>query len=334
MKTIGSRFLILFICIFPSLPVFAQDAPLADLLSNAKTCFENGDYQKARQYIKVYAVKDGNQQIALEISSKCKSCEEFLTTANKAYIEGDLQTAEQFYLKLKELNPKHPDIQEMIDKCRNTKDIQEDSASVQSVAPTISDKEQKTRDKLSLKSFKSFLFDNEYCNKKQNRYIAWSVVGTGYPWNLVTGIENRFGGIMGLGLYGDIGMDFTRITVNDDYDNYAHCIKTTFRYSLGLKIYLYKGLFLDFGTSSISTPADVDVDFFVGSSLESDEKEKVRKMVSVGRGPHFNIGYNYVGDLSHGDAYFLGVNFGFSHDVVNKKTIPSFNLKMGVAWGR
>ena len=60
--------------------------------------------------------------------------------------------------------------------------------------------------------FKDFLKDrdNPYCKAKRNRYIAWVVAGAGYPWNVVTGIELRGGGILGLGGYADIGVDFSQ----------------------------------------------------------------------------------------------------------------------------
>lgn len=179
------------------------------------------------------------------------------------------------------------------------------------------------------------LQDSEYHQKKQkdqNKYIAWGIVGTGHPWNLVSGIEYRGGGIVGFGLYGDIGMDFTRITVSNGH-NYAHCTKTTFRYNGGLKFFPYRGLFLDCGYGSIA-PATAEVKFDYIYLLDADDIIKIRKQVSTGHGPHIHIGYNLVTNLSKGSGFFLGINGGILYDVINKKTAPSFNLKIGVAWRR
>ena len=338
MRNFYHKMSVLFICAISSLSIFAQTDPKNDFLTSAKTCIEKGEYQNARSLIVKYAANDGDKQIATELSSKCKSCEEYLSKANTAYIEGDLWTAEYYYTKLKELNPKHPNIQQLIDKCQNTKNVKKEPAPVQQ--PTVQTQVQsnssttlmKEKGKSSHKSLKSFLFDNEYCKNKQNKYIAWSCVGAGYPMNLVSGIEFRGGGIIGLGLYSDFGADFTRITVNEYHmsNDVEHCLKTTFHYDIGLKLFPYKGFFLDFGYGSVApTSAEVDYEGY----YNDNDASKIRKMVSTGHGFLFHIGYNYVGKYNEGLArFFFGFNTGFAHDSVNEKKYPSVNLKIGCAW--
>ena len=337
------KILLLCLCLVCILPIHAQDTK-EHYLANAKTCFEKGEYQEARSFIVKYAMKDGDKQTAKELSTKCKSCEEYLSWANSCYIEGDFWTAERYYTKLKELNPQHPNVQSLIDKCKKTKDTKiEDGISINQTQVQPSNPTNRTKGKVksSLKSFKSFLLDNEYCRKKQNKYFAWGILGGGYPFNAVSGFEFRGGGIIGLGLYSDFGVDFTRITVNDYhssygtkvYDDISHVCKTTFHYDIGIKLFPYKGLFLDFGYGSIA-PVSTEVDYEYFSESDEDDKSKVRKMVSTGHGWLFHVGYNYVSKYNDSGQFFFGFNAGWAHDVANDKKYPSINLKLGMAWGR
>lgn len=150
--------------------------------------------------------------------------------------------------------------------------------------------------------------------KKSNYHsdIAWGIAGAGYPWNLVSSIEWRWGGIIGLGLYGDIGMDFTHCG-----KKYGDPITAThFRYAGGLKFYPYRGIFLDCGYGTIC-PAKAESKDFDSS-----------------HGVLFHAGYNLFLTSSGSTGFFLGVSGGASYDVKNMVYAPSINLKIGIAWER
>lgn len=183
--------------------------------------------------------------------------------------------------------------------------------------------------------------NSNYVQKNRNRYIAWSIAGTGYPWNLITGIEFRGGKTVGIGLYGNIGMNFTNIDYSyyyyDGYRKYSYYnkeLKTAFRYAGGLKFYPYKGLFIDcgYGTIAKSKTSFDSLRFFDDDSIE-EQHDKVKKMVENSHGILFHTGYNLVTDLSGGAGFFLGVSAGASYDVINKVFAPSINVKIGVAFG-
>lgn len=186
------------------------------------------------------------------------------------------------------------------------------------------------------KKSKIDLMDNSYCRANKNRYVAWNIAGAGYPWNLVTGIEFRGGGIVGVGLYGDIGMDFTTVeySYRNNWDNVFRekTVKTAFRYAGGVRFYPYKGLFLDCGYGTIAK-ASVDSIAVSYSNHSNDIDNDARKKVENSHGVLFHAGYNLVTNLSDGAGFFLGLSGGASYDVINKVFAPSVNLKIGVAWG-
>ncbi len=208
----------------------------------------------------------------------------------------------------------------------------------------------------SHKSSRRTIFkDDSYFESKKNNYIAWNILGAGYPWNIVSGIEYRGGGVIGFGIYGDIGLDFTSITYEEynghyiwvggtntefvkDTRAFSHVCKTTFRYAGGLKFYPFKGLFVDIGYGTIaSTSARVEkmVTGTPYAFVDKNEAEEIREQITVGHGILFHAGYNLVtGDLSKKAGFLFGINGGLSYDVVNKKTSPSINIKFGIAWGR
>lgn len=179
------------------------------------------------------------------------------------------------------------------------------------------------------------LMDNTYCRANKNRYVAWNIAGAGYPWNLVTGIEFRGGGIVGVGLYGDIGMDFTTISY-DYYDGgkvAGNTVKTAFRYAGGIRFYPYRGLFVDCGYGSIAKTNVSLKGMENGQYKFYSTPEAARAAVQNSHGILFHAGYNLVTDLSNHAGFFLGISGGASYDVINKVFAPSVNLKLGVAWG-
>lgn len=214
-----------------------------------------------------------------------------LNTAIEKLTEGDCNGAQTYYNIYKGMTGEaKPYLEKQINDCRAEKLKQSE----------------KKRSKIDL-------MDNSYCHANKNRYVAWSIAGAGYPWNLVTGIEFRGGGLVGFGLYGDIGMDFTYRA--EGYYTHAST-EVNFRYAGGVKFYPYRGLFLDCGYGTIC-PTYVTAN------------QKLEKS----HGILFHAGYNLVTDLSNGAGFFLGLSGGASYDVINKVFAPSVNLKIGVAWG-
>lgn len=176
--------------------------------------------------------------------------------------------------------------------------------------------------------------DND--SRNGNKYIAWGIAGSGYPWNLVSGLEFRYGKNIGVGAYLDFGMDFTAITVGYlGEDTKAHTTKTSFRYAGGIKFFPYKGLFIDCGYGTIALPKEKILSYkYYGDGLTSDEATSIReKATKTSNGILFHAGYNLVTNLQKGVGFFMGVSAGASYDVHNKVFAPSVNLKIGVAWG-
>ncbi|MCR4665224.1 MAG: hypothetical protein K5660_07650 [Paludibacteraceae bacterium] len=239
---------------------------------------------------------------------------DYLDRVMKELSKENCEGAQKWYDAYKEVSGQFkPSVQALIDDCRVEK--------------------QKKNEKKPKRDY----MESSYCKANKNRYVAWNIAGAGYPWNLVTGIEFRGGGIVGVGLYGDIGMDFTQIEYTYKYgynNNTGHdkTLKTAFRYAGGVRFYPYKGLFLDCGYGTI---AKLSVDnISVPDSYSNDEQPNyAKKEVKNSRGILFHAGYNLVTDLKDGAGFFLGLSGGASYDVLNKIYAPSVNLKIGVAWG-
>lgn len=230
----------------------------------------------------------------------------YLDDSMKELGKGNCEGAQKLYNVYKELSGQSkPSVQTLIDDC-------------------LTEKQKKGEGKKS----KIDLMDNSYCRANKNRYVAWNIAGAGYPWNLVTGIEFRGGGIVGVGLYGDIGMDFTTIDYFDNYGDNVSTVKTAFRYAGGIKFYPYRGLFLDCGYGSIAQ-AKVTLKHYTFYSTPKAAREAVLNS----HGLLFHAGYNLVTNLSDGAGFFLGISGGASYDVIYKVFAPSVNLKIGVAWG-
>lgn len=189
--------------------------------------------------------------------------------------------------------------------------------------------------------FKDFLKDrdNPYCKAERNRYIAWAVVCAGYPWNLGMDIELRGGGILGIGGYADVGMDFSTISCNVKYvDQYitnvhsyeTNVLKISFMYNGGVRLF-YKGVFLSFGYGSVArvNPA-ISLEYYATPGGDDVVKTDARERVHNGHGVRVNVGYNLVAPSA--DGFFLGVSGGFAYDIVNKVVVPSFNLKLGMSF--
>ncbi len=185
-------------------------------------------------------------------------------------------------------------------------------------------------------------------------YVAWTIASGGFPWNATSGISSRFGGVVGIGFYGDVGVDLTRITVEKtstttkyDYNldryvtagektGYWYVTRTTFHYAGGIKFFPYNGLYLACGYGSIVKPfANVKYDKYGGNN-DKDGKVAVRKMIPAPtHGLLLHIGYDVVPTYSYEEydcAFFLSISGGVSYDMITKEYMPFANLKIGVAW--
>lgn len=238
-----------------------------------------------------------------------KDYSEYLDSTLVNLKKGNCDAAQKFYNVYKELaGETKPSIEVLIEDCKKEKQ----------------QKEENHKSKFSI-------MDNSYCNANKNRYVAWGIAGAGYPWKLITSIEFRGGGVVGVGLYGDIGMDFTNIeykTYSVYGDTYrTQTLKTSFRYAGGIRFFPYRGLFIDCGYGTISKSSISLTDVYYSSDATA------KKAVQSSHGLIFHAGYNLVTDLSYGVGFFMGISGGASYDVINKEFAPSINLKLGIAWG-
>lgn len=265
----------------------------------------------------------------------------YLNKAKEQLGKGECEKAERNYRHYKELaHDSLPQLHRQIQECiRVQKEAQHYvDTEIVFVPVQVSTSEPKVEPKEEPKKenkFKDFLKDrnNPYCKAGRNRYIAWTIVSAGYPWNVGTGVELRGGGILGLGGYADIGVDFSRFscTINDYDNNYRphswhnDLTKVTFHWDGGIRFY-YKGLFLSFGYGTIGRNGAVEIAFSLG---ESSNDEAIKKKLRVGHGPNFHVGYNMV---TSEWGFFLGVSGGLTYDVVYKVVAPSVNLKLGMSF--
>ena len=186
-------------------------------------------------------------------------------------------------------------------------------------------------------------FENFKCGTKSRNgksYVAWAIAGGGFPWNVTSGISSRFGGAVGIGFYGDVGVDFTRITVdyydNNVYGHYDNVTRGTFRYAGGIKFFPYNGLYLACGYGSIVKPfANVKYEEYFNIDSDNDKIAVRKKVPSPTHGLLLHIGYDVVPTEhfnNRGYALFLSINGGVSYDMTTKEYMPSVNLKIGCAW--
>ena len=165
--------------------------------------------------------------------------------------------------------------------------------------------------------------------KKGSCDIAWGIAGVGYPWNLATSFNFRYGSIVGLGLYADIGAAFTHVSVESTDNYFASTTVTRLHYAAGAKFYMYQGLNVGCGYGSLHNPLE-RVKYNFGAELDKNEAKAVRKQFNDKRhGLLVHAGYDWYSDF----LLFLGFNGGISYDFDNKKIEPMFNLKIGLSFG-
>ena len=174
---------------------------------------------------------------------------------------------------------------------------------------------------------------NKQKNKKNDYsggYIAWGIAGAGYPWNLTTSFNFRYGGIVGFGLYADLGLDFTHVNVKcGQYSDFSYTTVTTFHYAGGIKFYPYRGINIGCGYGSVHTPK-INTTYYYYGSFDSDDAKVVRQSLQnevKSHGLLVHGGY----DLAY-NMFYLGFNAGASFDFNHKVIAPFANIKIGVAF--
>lgn len=181
----------------------------------------------------------------------------------------------------------------------------------------------------------------------KERYVAWRIVGAGYPWNLTSGVNFRYGfyEFLGIGAYLDLGADFTHVNVTLVSGDKAKTTSCHFHYSGGVKFYPYRGLFVDCGFTS-KTPAhqnvlanlkissfDKDSDGWLKNS--SSAAKIIKNAIEQSNAIMFGVGYDLVtnrNDKFSNDGFYLGVSVGAMYDINSKKFSPTASLRIGVAW--
>lgn len=271
----------------------------------------------------------------------------YLNKAKEQLGRGECDKAQRNYKHYKELaHDSLPQLYRQIQECIRVQTEARQQVDTEIVfvpvqVPTSEPKVELNEEPKKKNKFKDFLNDrdNPYCKAGRNRYVAWAVASAGYPWNVGTGIELRGGGVLGIGGYADIGMDFSPITCAVHYVDVYHnitgepffedrIIKTSFRYIGGVRLF-YKGIFISVSYGSVAkVKANVSLEY--DGDYSRNYAKDARKIVQNGHGPQVHVGYNLVTPSANG--FFLGISGGLAYDVANKVVTPSVNLKMGMSF--
>lgn len=222
---------------------------------------------------------------------------------------------------------------------------------------------------------------NDYVYNGRNKYVAWGVAGATYPWDLNTSIEFRYGSSVGFGMYGEVGVGFSKLNItnlsnivdcarpdcgrhisyydyeedtyfSEDFEPSQGKIVTYLMYSVGLKFFPYRGLFIGCGYSSympflmnIECPEDYlpDTYPFLEEVVPDYDRTYVRntefcedaiRNKKVNGGMQFMLGYDFVSKMVDTNVgFYVGVKGGIIYDIKNKAIVPLAGLKLGLAFG-
>jgi len=144
----------------------------------------------------------------------------------------------------------------------------------------------------------------------KHNYLAWGVLNAGYPFTLGTSFAGRHGGVVGIGYYLSVGAD-----IGYDYPDIVPV-----HYSIGLKFFPYKSIFLSAGYGTLGVEK-------MSGFNDSDGRWGTEGW-RQGKGPIVMGGY----DILVGGV-FLSLGAGMSYDLFMEKWQPLINIKFGVAWG-
>lgn len=188
--------------------------------------------------------------------------------------------------------------------------------------------QQQKKDMKKAKKMNSSFFTNGH-----NNYLAWGILNTGYPFTLGTSFIGRHGNVVGVGYYLSIGVDFGgNSTYDDDESTYTlaeYDFEKKFiaplQYAVGLKIFLYKDIFLSVGYGTLGCKKT--------NTFNDSEGRWGTEGWRQGKGLILTAGYDVlVGNLKNGN-FFLSTSAGVSYDTFLDEWNPLINIKLGVAWG-
>lgn len=204
-------------------------------------------------------------------------------------------------------------------------------------APTINKKQEKVQQRQLIKKKRK----KDYLNEKSD-YISPLGLITGYPLKLALSFSGRHGGIIGIGYYANIGAEWGNVSVyardsiyDNTYNHKGNITLTRFCYEVGIKLFLYKNLFLSYGYGTLGYMKnssyyydynDNDVD---GGFSRATETCKINRKQWQSNGLTIAAGYDliFTGDPS----LFLSFNAGVAYDIKNREWVmPFLRLTLGI----
>lgn len=186
------------------------------------------------------------------------------------------------------------------------------------------------------------LFNDDDC------YIAWGIISTGYPWRFGTTFNGRYGGILGIGCYFNLGIDIMAPSIlkpsqpptldetwypidKFDYERSVHY--TPFHYAVGVKLFPYKRLYLSCGYGTIGGINQYyDKVHRYSYDYSTYEQHFYYKRQIQNTGLILNVGYDLLTSWVDNAAFFMSFNAGASYDIANKTWYPSIGVQLGVGF--
>ena len=148
------------------------------------------------------------------------------------------------------------------------------------------------------------------------KYLAWGIVTASFPSTIGTSFYGRLGGIYGIGFYAGLGADV-------GIKNHTLARTTPIHYSMGLKFFPYKNLFISGGYGTLGMFFDDDGK---ENFLRNDDGWRQK------RGTTLMIGYNFLWDDTTSDRInTISISAGISRDNAGSY-LPSITLRIGTGW--
>lgn len=163
--------------------------------------------------------------------------------------------------------------------------------------------------------------ESSFFRKKHNSYLAWGWISVGYPASIGSSFAGRHGGVVGVGYFLELGLDFV---VSDSNAKSRQDGVAFLHYMVGIKFLPYKDFFLSAGYGTLGGK------FLKG--FNDNEGNWGLAGLRQSRGLAFTAGYDVITDAD-GAGFFLSLGAGAGYDLVMKRWMPLFNVKMGMAFG-
>ena len=157
-----------------------------------------------------------------------------------------------------------------------------------------------------------------FIEKGQNSYVAWSAVNMGYsPFTLSSGVAGRNGGIVGIGYYASVGLEYEKdkrhYEPSREYYN-DNDSKGGVHYSAGIKFFPYKNFFLSAGYGT-----------FGFERTFRDNNDYKKDIWEQRQGLQFTAGY----DIFDGEVGFVSFSAGVSTNSMG--VYPLLKISLGLA---